>query len=66
MCVILYKFSVYNNREFGKVCQFCYNSFSGRFQVVKPGGIVDKTLNNIVYHFQTFIHYEYKVMIVAS
>jgi hypothetical protein len=33
---------------------------------VKPGGIVEKTLKNIVYHFHTFIHYRYIVMIVAS
>jgi hypothetical protein len=33
---------------------------------VKPGGIVEKILKNIVYNFHTFIHYRYIVMLVES
>jgi hypothetical protein len=33
----LYKFPLWNNIEFNKVCHFCYKSFSERFQVVIVG-----------------------------
>ena len=62
----LYKVALQNKLEFSKVCHFCYNSFSKRFQVVTLGGISLKTIKNIVYQFHIFIRYKFKVMIASS
>ena len=62
----LCKVSLQKKLEFNKVCHFFYNYFYERFQVVKLGGIALKTLMKIVYQFQIFIHYKYKVMIISS
>ena len=45
---ILYNFTLLNKLELNKVYHFVYNSFSGRIQGVKLGGVSENTLSNIV------------------
>jgi hypothetical protein len=51
---MLYKFALFNKPELNKVYHFLYNSFSGRIQGVKLGGVSEITLSNIIYRIRVF------------
>jgi hypothetical protein len=47
-------FSLLNKEELNKVYLFIYNSFSGRINGVKLGGVLENTLSNIIYKIIVF------------
>jgi hypothetical protein len=51
---MLYNFALVNKLEWNKVYHFLYNSFSGRIQGVKLGGVSWNTLSNIIYMIRVF------------
>jgi hypothetical protein len=50
----MYKFALLNKPELNKVYHFLYNSFFGRIQGVKLGGVSENTLSNIIYRIKVF------------
>jgi hypothetical protein len=51
---MMYKFSLLNKPELNKVYHFLYNSFLGRIQGVKLGGVSENTLSYIIYRIIIF------------
>jgi hypothetical protein len=49
---MMYKLGILNRPKLNKVYHSFYNLFLGRIQGVKIGGVLENTLNNIIYRIR--------------